>query len=134
MRKVLFVSILLAILLAGIIGVGVWSRSFTESVYPSDDVVESSVSQVLFETTEERIESAKPDALEKDKDFWEVSVIPPTIEDEKKVTWVFSEVATFFIEEEGGDPAFVVDWIFATVEKYGYELIIDVDPSIYLEQ
>lgn len=136
MRKAIVGAILLTVSLVGIISVGVWSLSFTE---PSNadtpvDADEPSEAQVIVEKSEASTESSKTDVSEQDDGFWEVSVIPPTIEDEKKVTWVFSEVASFFIEEEGGDPAYIVNWIFETVDKYGYELIIDVDPNIYLEQ
>lgn len=140
MKKIMIGAVLLAISLIGIVWVGVWSLSFTEpsNTDVSIDSMESAASQLPVESTEkdteESMASSMPDSSAQDDDFWEVSIIPPTITEEKKVTWVFSEVATFFIEEQGGDPAYIVNWIFDAVEKYGYELIIDVDPNLYLTE
>ena len=140
MKKMGVGVVLLAFVLIVLIWGGIWSLSFVE-VSNADtqvDIVESSESRPLVENTgkdtENSMESLTPDPSAQEDDFWEVSIIPPTITEEKKVTWVFSEVATFFIEEQGADPAYIVNWIFDTVDKYGYELIIDVDPNTYLEE
>ena len=136
MKKRIAGAVLLAAMFIGIIGAGIWSLSFvdTPDTNGTTDIAAPFEAQASDDKTEAGAEPSQTDSSEQDDFFGEYSVLPPVLVEEKKVTWVFSEVASFFIEEQGADPAYIVNWIFETAERHGYELIIDVDPDVYLQE
>lgn len=133
MKKRKLYIILLALWLNCAIVIGVWAalrnnEPNTESSSSADVISET---PLLISAPE--VLTPLPAVSEPD-DFTDTeSVVLPTIE-EYDVVWVFSEVADFFIDEVGYDPAFIVEWVQKTAKRHNYKLIFDVDPQEYLQE
>ncbi len=136
MKKRILYAILLIIILACTILPGIWAalrkgEPNTESSSIGDVISVSHESAPLASVPE--VQTPLPTVSEPDDFIDTESIVPPTIE-ENDVVWVFSEVADFFIDEEGCDPTYTVDWVQKTAKRHNYKLILDVDPQKYLQE
>ena len=47
--------------------------------------------------------------------------------------WYLSDLMDYFVNEEGADPAYILNWAIKASEERGWELNYDIDPVAYIE-